>query len=300
MNLKSLYIIIPVHNRKLFTRECLLSLRNQTCKEFNVIVIDDGSTDGTEEMINSEFPEVILLKGDGDLWWAGATNLGVKYALAEGAKYVLTFNDDTVATSNFIEKMFYWSNKYPRALLGALSINIKNNKLYYGGELGNWKKANSIKLLDILSDEKKIGIHKVSHFPGRGLFIPAEVFLKIGFYDQKNFPQSLADDDFSFRAVENGYEIFCNYDSTLYVHPDSYDKINFSFSDYYNHLFGIKGKGNLIFFNKFVLKHCPKKFLIFALIQGNSRRIFGYPFAWIKKILGKILNYENFKTYISW
>jgi GT2 family glycosyltransferase len=73
-----IFIVIPVHNRRDFTRECLLSLRKQTYKNFKVIIVDDGSMDGTGDMIEKDFPEVIPLKGDGELWWTGATNMGVE------------------------------------------------------------------------------------------------------------------------------------------------------------------------------------------------------------------------------
>ncbi len=73
--------MIPVHNRKKLTRECLASLQNQDTKHFTVIVVDDGSTDGTSEMIRAEFPDTILLQGDGGLWWVGSINKGIRYAL---------------------------------------------------------------------------------------------------------------------------------------------------------------------------------------------------------------------------
>ena len=60
-----IHIVIPVYNRRDITRNCLLSLREQTHTDFQVVVIDDGSTDGTSEMIQKEFPEVVLLMGDG-------------------------------------------------------------------------------------------------------------------------------------------------------------------------------------------------------------------------------------------
>ena len=68
------YIVIPCFNRKKLTRGCLQALENQTYKDFKVIVVDDGSTDGTANMITREFPETILLFGDGNLFWTGATN----------------------------------------------------------------------------------------------------------------------------------------------------------------------------------------------------------------------------------
>src|SRR5690242_106951 len=117
----SLAIVIPVHNRLVFTRNCLAQLQRQSLRGFEVIVIDDGSSDGTSDMIRREFPEVTLLLGDGNLWWTGATNLGVKLALEHGANYVMTLNDDTLPTDAFLENMLTVAEQNPRALIGAAS-----------------------------------------------------------------------------------------------------------------------------------------------------------------------------------
>ncbi len=106
-----LCIVIPVDNRKEFTHQCLLSLYNQTNKNFFVVVINDGSTDGTGKMIKDKFPDIILINGDGNLWWTKAINIGIKYALKYNAKYILTLNDDTVLKEDYIEKMIYWAEK---------------------------------------------------------------------------------------------------------------------------------------------------------------------------------------------
>ena len=100
---QSLFIIIPVHNRKQLTINCLRCLERQTEKRFQIVVIDDGSNDGTSEAISEEFPDVHLINGDGTLWWAEATNVGVKYAIQK-ADYVITLNDDTEPPADFISK----------------------------------------------------------------------------------------------------------------------------------------------------------------------------------------------------
>lgn len=74
-------IVIPVFNRKEYTRECLLSLKDQTDQRFKVIIVDDGSTDGTEDMLREEFPEVEVLKGSGSLFWTAGVNMGIRHAL---------------------------------------------------------------------------------------------------------------------------------------------------------------------------------------------------------------------------
>ena len=89
-----IYIIIPVHNRMEFTRQCLNSLTQQTYRKFKIIVVDDGSSDETRVMIQKEFSEVDLLHGDGNLWWTGATNFGVKHVLKNATHARLCTNDE--------------------------------------------------------------------------------------------------------------------------------------------------------------------------------------------------------------
>jgi len=293
---KSMYIVIPVHNRKDITRNCLLSLRRQTLQNFKTIVIDDGSTDGTSEMIQKEFPEVTLLHGDGNLWWTGATNLGVKYALDHRADYIMTINDDTIAPQDFIEKMMFWTERKQNALLGAFALDAQTRKPVYGGEIINWKTAGSKFLLDILKPEEWRGLHEVSHFPGRGLLIPAEVFHKIGLFDAKHFPQAAADYDFTHRAVRAGYKLYCDYDAKLLIYPDASGDAQLrkkkSLRNYYYHLFGIKGGGNLKRFMLYAFRNCPRKYLVPYLTIGILRRVSGYLLDWFLENLKVSFHYK--------
>ena len=277
-----IYIVIPVFNRKEITKNCLLSLRQQTYKDFKVVVIDDGSTDGTEEMLTNEFPEVYIIKGDGNLWWTAATNLGVKYALENNSDYILTLNNDTIAKEDFLGKMIYRAEKTPNALLGAFALDANTKKPVYGGEIINWKWANSKSLLDSLPKEQWYGLHEVTHFPGRGLLIPAEVFRKIGLYDEKHFPHYAADYDFTHRAIRAGYKVYCNYDAKLLIYPDASgdaeNRKKKSLKNYYNHLFGIKGGANIKIFTKYTIRNCPFYYIPTFLLCGYIKRILGYWF----------------------
>ncbi|MBL7068836.1 MAG: glycosyltransferase family 2 protein [Candidatus Omnitrophica bacterium] len=279
-----IYIIIPVHNRKKYTYDCLLSLKKQALKDFKTVVVDDGSTDGTGEMIKREFPETILLHGDGNLWWTKATNLGVKYALDHNADYIMTLNDDTIAGNDFIEKMLFWAKREPLALLGAFALDVNTKRPVYGGEIIDWKRAGSTDLLDILKPEEQRGLHKITHFSGRGLLIPVKVFRKIGLFDARHFPQTIADYDFTHRAVKAGYKIFCNYDAKLFFYPGASGDVQLrrdkNLKNYFNHLFGIKGGGNLKRFVLYAFRNCPKRYLASFLIIGLLRRIGGYLADW--------------------
>jgi GT2 family glycosyltransferase len=278
-----IYTIIPVHNRKNFTKDCLISLRNQTYKNHKTIIIDDGSTDGTKEMLEKEFPEVIVLHGDGTLFWTAAMNRGVRHALKLGADFIFTLNNDTLAAPDLLEKMMYWQLRTPNALLGALDIDATSRKPYYGGEIINWKWSKARFLLDELEEEERHGLHEVSLFHARGLLVPRKVYETIGLYEEKKLPHYMADNDFTLMAKRHGFKIYCNYDACLYTYPeeggDHKIKKNKTLKNYYNHLFSIKGGANLKNYTIYVFRNCPKKDIPLALLSGYVRRFAGF---WLK------------------
>lgn len=281
---KTIYVVIPVYNRKHFTKDCLISLRGQTYQNHKVIIVDDGSTDGTKEMLAQEFPEVIVLFGDGNLFWTKAINMGIRKALDFGASYILTLNNDTVATPDFLEKMMYWSERAPDSLLGAFDLNFRTKKPYYAGEIVNWPLAKSRMLLDELKDSDLYGIKEVSLFPARGLLIPRKVFETVGLYAEKELPHYMADYDFTLLAARNGFKVYCNYDAKLYTYPDEGGDAKIkqkkkSLKSYYDHLFSIKGGANLRNFTIYTFRNCPWQYIPMSLIMGYLRRLGGY---WIK------------------
>ena len=286
-----IFIITPVFNRKEFTQSYLGALAKQTRQNFKIIIVDDGSIDGTAEMIKELYPDVILLIEQGDLWWAEATNIGIRYAIDAGADYVMTLNDDTLPEPDYIERMQFQSQQNPKAMLGAFAINVDNNQPVFGGEILNWKTGNFENLLDKLSPDQYKGLHPVNVFPGRGLLIPVEVFENIGFYDSKNFPQTIADLDFTARASNAAYDIYCNYDAKIKIYPEESGGVSIrkekSLKNYYRHLFSQRGAGNLKWFTVFTFKNAPKRYLISYWIIGTARRVGGYLIEWGKELAGK-------------
>jgi GT2 family glycosyltransferase len=277
-------VVIPVHNRKNFTRKCLTALQSQTLRADFIIVIDDGSTDGTGEMLQQEFPEVIVLFGDGNLFWTAAINMGIQLALSLQSTYVMTLNNDTVPAHDFMEKMIYRANQNLPALLGAFDVDMITQKPYYGGEIFDWKSGSSEYLLNVLKKEEQRGLHEVSLLPARGLLIPRVVFETIGLFAEKQLPHYLADYDFTQRARKNGFKIYCNYDAILFTYPeeggDHRIRARKTLKNYFKHLFNIKGGGNLKNFTIYAIRNCPRKDILIALLTGYVRRLGGF---WLSK-----------------
>lgn len=275
-----IYIVIPVFNRKEYTRECLKSLQAQTNTNYKVVIVDDGSTDGTDKMLAEEFPDAHVIKGDGNLFWTAGVNLGIQYALDQKAPLIMTMNNDVICEKGLIENMYKWHAQKPEALLGALELDAETGKPIFGGERLDWKVNSVDYLLQLLPESEQKGLHAVTHLPGRGLLIPAVVFQKIGLFDQERFPHYIADYDYTHTARRNGFELYVNYDAQLLTYPEESGERQIrsskNFRNYYKHLFDIKGGGNLRDFTRFTLKNCPKQYIPYHLANGYARRLFGY------------------------
>lgn len=273
-------IVIPVFNRKEYTRECLLSLQKQTDQRFKVVIVDDGSTDGTEDMLREEFPEVEVLKGSGSLFWTAGVNMGIRHALKQGAPLIMTMNNDVITDERLIEKMYFWHEQKPEALLGALELDANTQQPIFGGERLNWLLNTIEEVLPTLSKDEQKGLHAVTHLPGRGLLIPRAVIEKIGLFDQDRFPHYIADYDYTHTARRAGFELYVNYDARLLTYPEESGERQIrstkSFKNYYKHLFDLKGGGNLRDFTRFTLKNCPTPYIPFHLANGYTRRLVGY------------------------
>jgi GT2 family glycosyltransferase len=117
-------IVTPVHNRRDITLQCLKSLArvNKDGLDVHVIIVDDGSTDGTSEAIVENFPEVEIVRGDGNLWFTAGTNRGIEAALKHNPDYVLTINDDEVFDESFLHLMIETAQRNPRSIVGALLL----------------------------------------------------------------------------------------------------------------------------------------------------------------------------------
>jgi GT2 family glycosyltransferase len=275
-----IHIVIPVFNRKEYTKACLESLQAQTNRNFKVIIVDDGSTDGTEQMLREEFPDVDVLKGDGNLFWTAGVNMGIRHALKMGADTIMTMNNDIVVDEALIENMYRWHKEKPDALLGALELDIETGKPIFGGERLDWMRSNIQQVLDVLPENERKGIHHVTHLPGRGLLIPRTIIEKIGLFDQDRFPHYIADYDYTHTARRAGFELYVNYDAKILTYPDESGerqiRKNKNLKNYYKHLFDIKGGGNLRDFTRFTLKNCPAPYIPFYLANGYTRRLIGY------------------------
>ena len=270
-------IVIPVHNRLEFTRQCLACLSVQTYRQFQIVVVDDGSTDGTELMIMQEFPEVVILKGDGNLWWTEATNWGIRYAqkLADKRQenFILTLNDDTRVGPDYLQTMLDAYRKHKPCLIGSVSVDSDNpNKLEYAGAAFELYTAGGRHLSEDYHNNyqelAKRTTYVESHsLPGRGTLIPMEVFDRVGLFNSKKYIHYMSDIEFSVRARKAGYRLIVNVPSVVYEYVKATGiqvEREVTLKQFINGFTSIKSPTNLRVRYHFAIDHSKTKVLYFC------------------------------------
>jgi GT2 family glycosyltransferase len=206
----TVYVLIPVFNRVDHTRKVLDCLRAQIVDELiNLIVINDGSLDGTSDFLATQ-DDVHTIMGDGSLWWGGAIEVGLQYALkkATDADWVLLINNDTHFKSDFVQQLLNTARAYHPAAIGSVIRDeiILNKLLSIGGMLDSWRLRITDKLL-LESQPLSNSVHQVDVLSGRGTLYPVEVFKRAGTMRPHLLPHYLADYELSVRARSVGFNL---------------------------------------------------------------------------------------------
>ena len=208
------FIVLPVHNRLANTRKCLASLEKQHYKNFEVIVVDDGSTDGTAEFLKERYLWTVI-PGNGDWWWTKSVNLGVSEALSRARKgdFVLTMNNDCFVKSDYLTNIVRVSQENKGAIVGSLILDADNpNRVVDAGVKIVWEKNLIYGVADKIAEDAQFyrdrGIIKdIDTLPGKGTLIPVEVFEKIGNFNYHALPHYIADYEFFCRAKRRGFKL---------------------------------------------------------------------------------------------
>jgi len=209
-----IYILLPVHNRKDITEKFIHSLIKQTVKDYKLILIDDGSTDGTADMVREYLPDSIVIQGGGNLWWAGALQKGYEWLSknASNSDVCLIINDDTIFDEYFLAQGIAIINNSDRTLLLAQCYSQQTGALLDSGVHANLKK---------LTFEQAKSKEEINCLSTRGLFLKISDFKAIGGFYPRALPHYLSDYEFTIRAFRKGYKLTTNDNLKLYVDQET-------------------------------------------------------------------------------
>jgi GT2 family glycosyltransferase len=245
------WVCMAVFNRLEYTRKCLRLLTRQTFPDIQVVIVDDGSTDGTLEMLRREHPEVTVIRTDGSLYWTGAMHKGVSCILERAAPddYTLLLNNDLIFGPDLVQKLMEVSRKHPRCLIQAVESCVNDpDTIWAGGVKVNWwtAKHRLINFHRRISDFPQGHLERSDWVTGRGVLLEIQVFREAGNFD--NGYQQSGDPEFARRASRSGFRSLVAYD----VRVLSYEKGNnlneaesFAFSDAWRYYFGVLSNARL-------------------------------------------------------
>lgn len=260
---------MPVHNRRELTLQCLKSLAriDRTGLDVHIIVVDDGSTDGTSEAICENFPEVEIVKGDGNLWYTAGTNLGIETALKHQPDYVLGINDDSIFDENFLRRMVECAEKYPRSVIGALLLlwdaphRVFQVSPKWNVWRGGWRYWEEQTVWTVPTKP-----WSVEMIVGNCILYPVRVFEENGLMDASKLAQ-YGDAEFVPRIKRNGWRLLIEPRAKVFCQPNYEPKkvLKLSFKEKMNLLFyDKKNAHNLIHRFHFYLASAPTKSQGFA------------------------------------
>jgi GT2 family glycosyltransferase len=200
-------VVVPTLNGLEDLKNCLASLRRQTT-ECTIIVVTNGTTDGTQRFISLNYPEVIVLSYPRPLGFAGAVNAGIRYSIEHGFRRIALLNNDAVAARDWLARVSERMDLNPSC--GVVTSKIKSveeNRLdstgdYYTNWFLPYPRGRGKRDRGQYETPEKI----VAASGGASLF-KSETFQNIGLFDEAFFAY-YEDVDVGLRAQHAGIEVW--------------------------------------------------------------------------------------------
>jgi GT2 family glycosyltransferase len=265
-------VVIPIHNRVNLTLEFLDEFKKQTYTNFQVVIVNSGSTDNSISEISNRYPEIVILNTSENTWWSEATNIGVKYAIEKQFDYVLTINNDSKPSPTLLQSLINTAKSHPNSLIGS-RVMFENNKTIWAiGVNVNFAQYPFLKLNQygevFTKENTQKQVIETDTTVGNGTLIPMSAFSKIGLFNSTWAPQYHGDTEFAYRSKKFGYNCIVDLNAVI-LNKFFVAEPKFTLFD---ELFYKKSRNYWRPYFLFYFKYAPLKYKLNLLRQ----------FAWIK------------------
>lgn len=246
------------------THDCLQSLRKLDYPNCEIFLVDNASGDGSPEKLQSEFPEVTLIRNSQNLGFPGGNNVGIRQALQHTPDYLLLLNNDTIVAPDFLSHMVDAAESDP-------AIAIVNPKIFFfepsdrlwcaGGVYHSWRGTATMRGVHRRDSGKFDASEEISFATGCAFLIRTSAVRRIGLLDETFF-LGFEDLDWCVRARLAGFKLYYAPKAVIW-HKDSYDtkkNLGKPIKDFYS-------TRNRILFAR---KHLPARYwpLFFLSLSG--------------------------------
>lgn len=201
----ALSVVITDFNGWAQTEVCLQHLRASSYRDFHVIVVDHGTTDETANGL-ATFAECTRVAASPDLWWTGATNVGIRKAMELGATRIMLLNNDGYVTPTTLAELMVGVSAYPDHVIAPVQRGTSSDAVVVA-------RAGTCFTLGfptiVLPYMRKLTSGVGGLVPtrmiigGRGVIVPVSVFDSVGLFDEAALPHYAADHDFYMRCRQH-------------------------------------------------------------------------------------------------
>jgi hypothetical protein len=206
-------VVLVCWNNKSYLEPCLRSLFDSTLRHaVEVVVVDNGSTDGSQEMLASRFPQVQLIQNDRNLGLGRASNQGIE---ATRAPYVLLLNNDTVVNGESLDRLIDWMAATPDA--GAAGGTLLNGDGSFQAAYGKFPTLGeefliATRLGEMLwegypSHRTGDGARKVDWLSSACLLLRRTALAQVGLLDEQYFIYG-DETDLQYRLIKGGWSVY--------------------------------------------------------------------------------------------
>ncbi len=200
-------VVIPNWNGKDFIGACLKSLQSQS-QPAQIIVVDNGSSDGSSEYIAENFPQAELVRLDENTGFTGGVNRGIERAVENGCEFVVLFNNDAIADRDWLKNLLAAAKKYPGAGIVTGKFMLSDKK--HIDSTGDLLSIYGISFPRGRGELDKGQYDKAGFIfgaTGGASLYRIKMLKQIGLFDEDFFAY-FEDADISFRAQSNGWKVY--------------------------------------------------------------------------------------------
>lgn len=201
-NLPKVFVVILNFNGAKTLAPCLSSVFHSDYQNFEVLVVDNNSQDGSFELARQNYSRAHFIKNPENIGFAKGNNVGIRWALEKFADYVLVLNNDTVIEKSTLSSLVQVAeSKDSVGIVSPLILTVTNEIWFAGGQIV-WDKMKTIHLFTVASQVP----YATEYLTGCAMLIKKDVFKKIGLFDERFFLY-YEDADFSLRTKNAGFEL---------------------------------------------------------------------------------------------
>ena len=207
--MKKVSVVLLNWNGAHFTIPCIESLRQSSYPNVEIVVVDNGSTDGSPERISERFPDIPMIRNGANLGFAQGNNIGVDYSLRAGADYVLTLNNDTLVDPEMISELVATTSRHEDSVAVCPKIYWfhQPDRLWFGGSRANlWFGIFDHIGMNEVDNSRYATERDIGFATGCCILVPRKIIEAVGMFDPAFFIYC-EDVDWSLRCRRAGFRL---------------------------------------------------------------------------------------------